>query len=298
MTKRIPRVLLLLPAFFSFVLFIGCTAIVRDGVTDGLRLSYAAVIPSVFPFAVLSSYLISRLSKDRDPVFLRPIAHFLGLPIGGIYCFFIGNLCGFPIGAKCIADGYHSGMFTKKEAERLLMFCNNTGPAFLVGGIGAIRNSPKDGWLLFGIQCMIAVLIALITKEKRIKNEKSFHTDTAPLPLSRTVTDAVTSTFNVVGFVVFFSVILHLMASFLPPQLLLFFSSFVEVSSAAKTALQFPYGICFTAFAVCFSGISVHLQTATILSETPISMRPYLTAKCFAGFSAFMISFFLFCFLT
>ena len=43
----------------------------------------------------------------------------------------------------------------KEEAERLLGFCNNSGPAFIVGAVGAgIFGSPSVGLALYGIHIL------------------------------------------------------------------------------------------------------------------------------------------------
>ncbi len=282
----------LFPAIAVLFIFLFETAAVRDGIQDALTLSYLAVVPSVFPFAVLSGYLMGQLRGNSDIPCLRPLSRFLGLPRGGEICFLLGLLCGFPLGARCVADGYRNGLFTKKEAERMLLFCNNTGPAFLVGGIGSMRGCASDGWHLFAIQFILVILTALITKKHVTEKERRV-VNTPRMTFAQAVSSGVTATLTVLGFVLFFSACIAILDTFFPKTALVLISSFLEVSTAAKLAANIPCGIVITAFAVCFSGISVHLQTAALLGDTDLSLRPYLLTKIIVGILGATLSFLL-----
>ncbi len=296
MTRTRTRNLLLFPAIALLFLFLFESDAVRDGIKEALRLSYMAVIPSVFPFAVLSGYIMGQLSQGEEIGLLRPLSRLFALPRGGATCFLIGMFCGFPLGAKCVGDGYKNGLFTKEEAERMLLFCNNTGPAFLVGGIGAMRGNSTDGWCLFFVQFLLVCSVALITRKKNDtpvsvchKNEKTSFT--------QSVSSGVTATLTVVGFVLFFSACIGVAKTFLPEPMLLPFACLFEVSTASHLASHAPYGLVYTAFAVCFSGLSVHLQTTALLSDTNLSLKRYYMTKILLGIFASLI-FFIFCTLT
>ncbi len=274
-----------------FVFLLDSTS-VRNGIQNALTLSFLAVIPSVFPFAVMSSYIMGQMNYGKEIPLFRPIARLLKLPKGGVTCFLIGQLCGFPLGAKCISDGYRNGLFSKRDAERMLLFSNNTGPAFLIGGIGSMFGSSSFGWALYGVQVCLAFFMALVTR----RDADIIHKETLSQEKTTFVSavkSGVMSTLTVVGFVLFFSACISVISTHVPASVTLPLSALLEVSSAAKLAATHPLGRAWAAFAVGFSGVSVHLQTAAVLEETPISIRPYLLSRCFAGCLAFLI-FFLF----
>ena len=43
------------------------------------------------------------------------------------------------MGAKAVAELYQQGLCSRQEAQRLLGFCNNSGPAFFIGVVGPTR---------------------------------------------------------------------------------------------------------------------------------------------------------------
>lgn len=99
----------------------------------GLELWYEKMIPALLPFMILSGIMIRlRLTEGFIAIFypiIRPVFR-VSKNVG--YAMFMGFLCGFPMGAKTVADLYTRQMISKREAEFLLAFCNNIGPVYFI----------------------------------------------------------------------------------------------------------------------------------------------------------------------
>ena len=105
---------------------------------DGLTLCGNVIIPSLFPFFVLSSLVVELglagyLGRMLEGV-MRPLFNVSGVCASAFALGFVG---GYPVGARTAIDLYQKGMCTRTEAERLLAFCNNSVPAFILGVVGA-----------------------------------------------------------------------------------------------------------------------------------------------------------------
>ena len=73
-----------------------------DGVRNGLFLCGETVIPSLFPFMIISSWLdfnISITDNIADKICIK----LFGIPSSLMLVFVIGLLSGYPMGAKIIA---------------------------------------------------------------------------------------------------------------------------------------------------------------------------------------------------
>ena len=71
----------------------------------------------------------------------------------------LGLVGGYPIGARTAAELYTSGALTRQEAERLLTFCNNSNPVFLVSVLGSgVFGSVRTGLWLWLIHVCSALL--------------------------------------------------------------------------------------------------------------------------------------------
>ena len=129
MKKITPFIMILL---LSVILF-SDVSLITAGASEGLVLWLYTVIPSLFPFLFLSSYMLNSGFADiLAGTVGRRLSNVLRIsPVSSI-ALLCGMLFGCPAGAKCIVDLQEKDQITLREAEFLLSFCNNTSPAFLV----------------------------------------------------------------------------------------------------------------------------------------------------------------------
>lgn len=320
--KRARRYLPLFPISAVLAVFI-CLVLFPDeaysGVISGLQICALRIIPSLFPFFVVSSMLSSlglpRLAgKVASPVMSR----LFGVGGCGASAFILGLTGGYPLGAASVRSIYENGDIKKDEAERLLGFCNNSGPAFIIGvaGVGAFGSS-KLGLFLYGVHICAAVLTG-VAMRKRARGA-----DLAPPPkfqamsfasaFSSSVRSAVTSMLNICGFIVLFSVIISLSEAFyvfssLSGRLALLsglelscalslLSGILEISGgiASMTGLlPTPANLAVCAFILGWGGISVHFQTISVLEGSGLSTKRHLIGKVltalFSAALAFLLS--------
>lgn len=92
------------------------------------------MVPVLLPFMILSGTLIRMGMTDS---LIRPVKPLFGrifrLPGPGIYVILVGFLCGFPMGARTIADLRNRQELSSEEGQYLLAFCNNLGPVYFLG---------------------------------------------------------------------------------------------------------------------------------------------------------------------
>lgn len=103
-------------------------------VQEGLSVWAKSALPALFPFMVLSGLIIrlgmaERVSKAFKPV----LGRLYNASLAACYVLLVGFLCGFPMGARTIAEMYERGRLSKREGKWLLAFCNNLGPAYVMG---------------------------------------------------------------------------------------------------------------------------------------------------------------------
>jgi len=93
-----------------------------------------------------------------EPI-MRPL---FNLPGCGSFPFAMGIVSGYPVGAKTTAELRKKGLCTVVEGERLLTFCNNSGPLFILGAVavGIFKNS-SVGFILYLAHFMAAISVGL-----------------------------------------------------------------------------------------------------------------------------------------
>ena len=109
----------LILCFFVMLLF---PSEVFEGAKSGLLLWFLTVLPTLFPFLLISRLLLdscacSLLNKLLAPV----ISRLFGISAQGSFAFIVGFLCGYPMGAKITADLFHARQISK---QKLLIYCH------------------------------------------------------------------------------------------------------------------------------------------------------------------------------
>ena len=273
----------------------------------GLSLCAELIVPSLLPFFTASSLLIRLGVPQTLGRALTPLARRLwGVSGAGASAFFAGICGGYPLGAQTAAELYITGQIEKDEAERLLRFCNNSGPSFLVGVIGAgIFSSRAAGLLLYAVHISAALLTGIVFR----RGETS---GTAPRSggdpgfaeaLVASVRQSVSAVLGVCGFVVCFCVLSGLLdalgcwdkAAALLSRLSgidardirALLIGMLELSSGIGALRELPPTggrFVLSAFLCGWGGLSVQFQTMAVLSETDLDASGHFIGRVFSAF--------------
>lgn len=312
MKHRLP-ILVSLCALFALVTAsgeaIGCAS-------RGLRLCAELILPSLFPFFAVSLLLAKLGLPHLLGRFLSPVTRRLFHVSGaGATALLIGLCGGYPMGAAYLAELTEQGQIRPRETERLLVFCNNSGPAFLIGALGGgVFGSWRTGLLLYLSHVLAALLSGLLLS--RLSKEVPAGIPPrlpSPLPFSRAlgeaVRGAVPAVLQVCGFVILFTVFTGLLEAngFLPPlqrllaalfslsprqsrALLLGFWELGGGVGALRGLAPTPGNLALAAALVGWGGVSVHLQSLAPFAELPVHTAPHLLGRLLsAGLSAALV---------
>ena len=286
---------------------------VSAAMTQALALCVQVLLPSLFPFFVLSSMVISTGVIQRlSPRLEKPFHWLFGLPGSFGAALLLGAAGGYPVGAKTIATLYQQGQCSKRDAEKALRFCNNAGPAFLISAVGAsLLQDPHAGLKLYAVHVLSALIIGFIYRKNT--DHVKYHCitvdhmrSTATISLFlRAVTDAFSSFLNVSAFVLIFSVISTMLQQlplidslhYLPGGGILWYgllAGFLELTSGVACLTQggLPSSILLPAlsFLCGWGGCSVQFQTINLLHDAGLSCSQYLKSKLLQGILAALIT--------
>ena len=207
-------VALILCVAFSVMIFIWSPISAR-GVKNGLKLCGDIIIPSLFPFTVLTCFL--QKSGGLEPIqkIMTPVTDKLfGLSGKEFGVFLLSCISGYPVGARLICDMYVNGEISAKKAHSMLTYCINGGPAFIVVAVGSgILGSMSLGCRLLICHLLSSFVIMCITANLTREKDRPA-TKTEPLALSDAFVLSTVAGCNtmlpVCGYVVLFSVITSL----------------------------------------------------------------------------------------
>lgn len=273
-----------------------------DAARSALRVCALSVVPSLFPFFVLSKLLLS--GGFTVPFPDRLAEKCFGVSGACMSAFCVSLLGGYPAGAAAVCDLYRTGAVTKRDAERALCFCNNSGPAFFLSFIGGtILHSAKLGLILYLIHIFSAALCGRIfadhgTAMLRIRRIETKST-TKSKSLPEAISESCASLLQISGLIVFFSVLLavaeelglfRLMAQiprFPLAEAKALLCGTMELSVGILHSANSSFAFVLCAFLMGWGGFCVHMQAKALWHAAGLQPRHYLYSKLLHGlFSA------------
>lgn len=284
---------------YGILAALGMLALILDGKTalsgasQGIALCLTSLIPSLFPFFILSSLISAALSGQKTPG-LSFLEKLCGMPEGTGSLFLVGLLGGYPMGAQCCGEAYRQGALSKEDAQRMCAFCNQAGPSFLFGLVAPFFSSPYDGWLLWLVLIISAVITAALLPKASHRAYKPIQREIPPL--TKHLERAVRSMALVCGWVILFRVLLSFLNCWVlwlvSPVLKAAISGLLELANGCMLLQTIPNeGLRFSVAAaiLSFGGLCVFFQTSTAMEN--LKLGTYLCGKLLQCLIAALLSF-------
>lgn len=269
--------------------FLADAARLRLEALKALTLCAGTVIPSLFPFMTVTALLV-RLGFGQwlAPHTAGLMAPLFRLPGCASSALLLGLVGGYPIGARTAAKLYASGALTRAEAERLLTFCNNSNPVFLISVLGVgVFGSVRAGLWLWLLHIAAALLTGLLlrghgTDRRSVPPAISFQAPSLSGAFVSAVRDSASGMLSVCAFVTLFYVLAAPLRS-LPGPWAALTVGVMELFSLTPLLHCDRMGFVLAAGCAGWGGLSVLCQTAAILDGTDLPLRPCVLGKLMQG---------------
>ena len=275
---KIKKILIYLFAVGAVVLLIKNASSAIRYASDAIDLCLEMIVPTLFPFFICSGILIysgfCELLAKAFQFCMYPL--FRISPVGSS-AFILGIVSGYALGAVTAGELYANNYISKTEAERLLAFCNNSGPLFILGSVGiAIYSNIKYGIALYVAHILAALTVGILFRfYGRNKHTAPPTRMTTPERSMGEIFDialqnSIRNILTVCGAVLFFSVISRLFLNILPVG---------GVTSALVSGLlEFVTGT------VKISGLTIPIMA--VIARFHLSLAPYIIGKAMHGIIA------------
>lgn len=290
--------------------------LIMKNVKFSINLWVNNIFPSLFPFFILSEFLINFGFVEFISELLKGVMQKLFKVKGeASFVFIMSMISGFPSNSKYIKELYLENKITTDEATKILMFTHFSNPLFILGTLSiSFLNNKNLGIIILLSHYISNIIIGLIFRNykpynvkekislkksinnmhnKRIKNNKAFGQI-----LTESVINGLKTLFIILGIVTIFLCITALISNFLhlSPIKDGLLKGLFEMTQGLKYIsilnISLKWKTIFSAMIISFGGISVHMQIISILSDTNIKYYPFLIARiihmCLAGLICFI----------
>ena len=303
--KHFPAGIFVTALFAAMLIF---PQAVFSGAEEGLLLWFQIIFPTLFPFLVVTSLLLSSGGLNLiTRLFGGLFRRIFRVTQNGAFAVLAGFLCGYPMGAKVTADLLRAEKISDREARYLLSFCNNTSPVFIINFI-VWKTFGDESLMLPTLLILIGspVLMSFIFRRIYLKGRHPFPEPSAALKEKKTRFDfsvldsCMMNSFEAIvkvgGYIILFSVLLSLLEEL---------SGQHSILMAAAPALEVTNGILLLSSSVSdpglryaavlgltsFGGLCSAAQTKCMLERTGLSVIPYIIQKLTTAAAASLLSF-------
>lgn len=284
--------------FYIIYCLIFNSELVKKEIWDAIDMWINIIVPSVFPYLVISGYIASSdMLQNTERILGKILAVPLGISICSIRCVICSFICGYPSGAICAYSLYEDGKINKEEAQRLICYTNNAGPLFLISAVGTgLLGSYKYGVALYIIQLVSSFIYGIISRGD-FKNNTYIKSVSPDICLC--IKNAVTNCVNICGFMIASYVIsgniVYYTGKIIPDNKLIsaLIKGIFEISAGVKEISLLnkgTIGFAIICFFVSWSGISVILQIKSVSGKI-ISIKKICLAKLIQAFISFILGY-------
>lgn len=307
---------------FVFFALLLCPELSIAGAKDGLLLWYNCVVPTLFPFMILSNIMLKTNSIEWFHFLFAPLYRFFpnfnkNIP----YLFLLGFFCGYPMGAKTMDDLLAKNLIDKKFAAFSLVLFNHASPMFLIGYIltATLKKKlsiPLFFFLLYTPYCLYAFFLFFLTRffaknrKKHVALAFASHQKTCRDTLTNTTpSDNITSpsdssvfldSFSVlvkVGcYMMLFSILCRFLLFFLPKDnfFVILLIGMTEITTGipfiANSILPPSEKIALICAVTSFGGLCSLAQTKGVLTKSELSVTFYFILKLFFGVASYFLA--------
>lgn len=263
-----------------------------QGISDGIDLCLGTLIPSLYPFMIVSSLITNfNLTKVLEKLFAPICKFFFALPgkcFGVIVLSLIG---GYPIGGKMTKEMYENAEISLSQGRRLLLFCVCPGPAFAISSVGFyMLGSKKIGGIIY-ISLIISALIVGILSRFVFEDDGIYYTGGVNLNSDKKLSSALVKSISsgseamlsVCAWVIAFSCISRLVEiSPLSDNFKFSLYCILEVTNAcfiSRGILPIPI----IAGLIAFGGLCTHFQIMPSVNTLKLKYKYFITSRILCG---------------
>ena len=291
--------------------------LVIESVKTSMNLWKNNVVPSIFPYFILSEFFIYFGFTEFLSELLGPLMNKL-FKMRGIcsFIFIMSIFSGFPSNAKYTNELLNEHQINKDEASKILLFSHFSNPMFILGtvSISFLKYKEIGPFILF-CHYMGNIIIgflfrnyypniehtSLSFKKACAKAHKKRKSNKQKLGVFFTsaIQKSLHTLLLMLGIITTFSILTTIITNYvnLPLCYQSLLSGSLEMTQGLKSisllAIPLKFKVIYSVMILSFGGLSVHMQMFSIL-DTKVKYFPFLVARILHVLISSLLAYFLF----
>ena len=304
--RKIKKLISLVIIIYLAFALISCRA-VGNSIKNTLKICVFTLLPALFPFMILSNFISQTdLREDFTRTFGFISEKLFHCPRKYAHILFLSLIGGYPVGAIMINSALEKGDMSYLDGEKLLCFCVNCSPAFIINAVGVgILGSIKAGIIIWLSEILACIFIANFVKIK--ENLPTYKTLSYNLSYTNALVESVNNSVKAILSLFGFSLAFSAFSAILENNIVFMKMSDFIYNNFAKLIFPRAYYDAFVfgileisggifrvdkgllrymslfSFLTAFGGIGVIFQIRSIIKAN-INLKPFLLSRLAMGF--------------
>lgn len=303
-------------SFWNMIIIIFCIVffieiIINNGmvystISTSLNIWTSTLIPSLFPFFIISDILIDYNIISYIPkkikVFLCKV---FNISDSALVILILSMISGFPSNARNTRTMYDKKMISRDEASYILMFTHFSNPLFILTTVGLIfLNNNRLGFIILIAHFFSNIILGILLRNNNIptSNNYIFNDNNKHLGiiLTNSIKHAIDTLLLIFGtltvFLVISSILINrfdfdvyssaILKGILEITIGLRDLSFLKISDIYKVVISTMF--------ISFGGFSVHMQVISQLVGTDISYKNFFQGRIYQSIISGILAYFLY----
>jgi len=281
--------------------------LVFETINYSLNIWVNTLIPSMFPFFVISDILINYNLVEFIPKFIiNFFSYIFNISKTSTTIFFLSLISGFPSSARNIKNYYNKKLISLEEANHILLFTHFSNPMFILTTIGIFfLNNQMYGYIILISHYLGNFIIGILLRNKSIINNKNYTKEKIICQnFSKTLISSIKSSIDtlllILGTLTSFLIVSSFFVEFFDfspyPEMIL--KGILEMTMGLKELsllnISDIYKIVISTMFISFGGLSVHLQIISQIVDTEINYHNFFITRIFHAILSGLISYIIF----
>ena len=306
MKTKILNIIIITLSIISLIELLINKSTIFNTISYSMNLWISSIIPSLFPFFIISDILIQYNITDYIPNPIRKIFKKLfNVSDNSVTIFFLSLLSGFPSSARNIRTMYDMNLINEKEASHTLIFTHFSNPLFILGTVSVFFFKNETlGLIILIAHYLSNIILGIITRNYNTisiidKKQTNVLQKNFPKVFISAIKNAIDNLLTILGTLTCFLIISAMiintinLSSYNSTILKGILEMTMGLKSLSLLNINNIYKVVISTMFISFGGLSVHMQILSFLIDTKISYKQFFIARIFhaliAGFLSYIL---------
>ena len=303
MKNKILDFIIIISFIFLLIFTLLNKELVSNTINYSLNIWVTTLIPSMFPFFVISDILINyNITSIIPKPIINTFSYIFNISKVSTTIFFLSLISGFPSSARNIKTYYNKGLITIEEANHILLFTHFSNPIFILSTVSLFfLNNESYGYIILISHYISNFILGIILRKNSpinttIPTQYTNKTNTFSTTLINSIKSSIDTLLLILGtlasFLILSSFVIKNLS--LPPYEGTLLKGILEMTMGLKELsllnIKDIYKVVISTIFISFGGLSVHLQIISQITDTKIKYTPFLITRIYHAIISGIIS--------